>query len=83
MNDRQAKLLLESVSQLSSKVDTLIELFTPPDRNIGVPEICTILNMKKTAVYDRISRGKIPAHKVNGKFMISFNLLQQLLPQIT
>lgn len=83
MTDRHAKLLIDAVQSLSKNVEKLIETMGTPDRFIDVVEMCKVLNMKKTAVYARINRGEIPAHKVNGKMMISFNRLQELLPTIS
>lgn len=83
MTDRHAKLLIDAVQNLSNNVEKLIGLMGTPDRYIDVTGMCEVLNMKKSAVYDRINRGEIPAHKVNGKMMISFNRLQELLPTIS
>ena len=82
MTDTQAKTLINCVRTLIDKVDSLATQMKPADRLIDVKEICKITNMKPTAVYERIRRGEIPAHKVNGKMQISFNRLQELLPTL-
>lgn len=82
MTDSQAKTMINCMRELIKRVDSLAEQLKPADRYIDVKGICNITNMKTTAVYDRINRGEIPAHKVNGKFQISYNQLQELLPTL-
>lgn len=82
MTDLQTKMLLKAVNKLTDSVDELKSMLKPADRLIDVKEICQILNMKQTAVYERINRGEIPAYKVNGKMQMSFNKLQEMLPDI-
>lgn len=82
MTDSQAKTMISCMRELIKRVDSLAAQLKPADRYIDVKGICAITNMKTTAVYNRINRGEIPAHKVNGKFQISYNQLQELLPTL-
>lgn len=82
MTDSQAKTLISCMRTLIEKVDNLAAKLSPADRLIDVKGICEVTNFKKTEVYNRINRGEIPAYKVNGKFQISFNRLQEILPTL-
>jgi len=81
MTDKQANTLIKCVKELSAKVDRLIN-GVAPDRNIDVKEMCILLNIKKSSLYERISRGEIPATKINGKYMMPLSRFQQIFPSI-
>ncbi len=81
MTDRQANILINCVKELSAKVDRLIN-GVAPDRNIDVKEMCILLNMKKSVVYERISRGEIPATKINGKYMMPLSRFREIFTTI-
>ncbi len=81
MTDKQANIMIKCLKELIEKVDALSSK-AAPDRNVDVREMCDMLNMKKTAVYERISQGLIPAYKINGRYMIPLSKLQQIMPDI-
>ncbi len=50
------------------------------DHLVGVPEACRILGLKKTAVYNMIAKGHLPARRENGgRYKLSFNQLQKYI----
>lgn len=49
------------------------------DRLISVSEACKILGRKKTAVYEMIASGELPARRDGGRYRLSFNQVQKYI----
>lgn len=76
--------LVRKIDRLQREVTGLRQLVNADirtaDRLISVREACLILGKKKSAVYDMIHSGELPARHENGRrYQLSFNQVQKYI----
>ena len=74
---REMKVLRQELRKISAVINADIRT---ADRLISVREACAILGKKKTAVYEMIKSGELPARKEGSRnYRLSFNQVQKFI----